>query len=212
MDTDKIFENNKDIQIFFELKLLEKNLIPFILSFLDSNLDKYIEWRKTRNENPNIYIKIFRYNRITLHAAKYNNKNITYQQIQLYKDFYFFKHKMKLRYNLNRITVDRPGDILSGISFHRYKIGSIFQICIERQNIFNITITKENRFNIFQPLNNELPIFMVCLAYHQLKISSPNVILNRPITFYYTSLNSKLRRDLATSTTPGFYIKFNNKH
>jgi len=209
MNIRKIFQKNKDIREFFENKIGEKYVLQEILNLADGYTEQYIEWKKTLPTNENIFEKYVRLNKIAVHAAKYNKKNlrghvalrVLLRNIELADDIHkddicsFTEVKEQPDFT-NQITVSRRYDILNCISFRKYKPGAIFNIIMGGQVISSFTLTKENRYDMFIPINNRFPLFLVSLNYMEVYISSPNTILNKPIFLYGTVMDGRDRNEL----------------
>jgi hypothetical protein len=222
-----LFQNNHDLTDFFIKNLKEKYLLDIILDYATTDYtQEYIEWRKNLPENKNICEKFVREHKLAIHAAKYNKKVmrsmeplrrlVEQSNVNLLNglDDTNLRTYMEYTYISNNHTIicDKQTDILNCISFRKYKPGSIFHFKIGGQWTGTVTLTKENRYDLFSPILNKLPVYMICCSYHDIQIQSPNTLLNKPVYFYGTFLNSSHRRELcqSTCTNTNIYLPIND--
>lgn len=201
MDIHYILKNYKDVQEQLENKLYEKHLVNIVTEYLPNYNKEYKQWRK-EIKNESISDHILRINNIALHAIKYHRKSIVgclykfLDRESKYNDELMYYDKQELRSDSNEIIIPHNCDIMSCISFHRYPLGSIFEVYICHRLVSTFHITKENRYTLFKPINNISPLCILNIQYNQCKIRGVNVNLNRPIFVYGIFLSNTKRRKM----------------
>lgn len=197
-----LFAENTDIRLFFEEALKEKYILPHILSYVTNYTHEYREWRENLPKETFAEMLV-RQNKIGVHAAKYNKKNIQNRIGKYYEYSYSDYFKFNCRF------IPNFTDILHCISFRKYKPGAIFNIEINGQNVTTIRLTKENRYNMFIPINHRLPIFQCCI-HSNIVIRSDNVTLNKPIYFYGSQLSTEDKNKLLNESNDGIILPYDN--
>jgi predicted nuclease of predicted toxin-antitoxin system len=161
--------------------------------------------------NQELVETLLRQNKLAVHSAKYNKKNMRYgsgnnvlkvllrnmeeAEEQHKDDMCAYKENSQIAENNNVIFVTRDCDILNCISLRKYKPGTIIEVRIGNI-VSRFTLTTENRYEMFLPIMNKLPVFLASLDYQEVIITSPNTQLDKPVYFYGTCISSNRRNQM----------------
>jgi hypothetical protein len=122
-----------------------------------------------------------------------------------FTDFYFFyiqnfntiKKRSNFTFYNNNVTLPRNLDLLTGLNFSNYDIGTEFKIFLEISNtkkkISRIILTKENKNDTFLPVNN-LDLFPYFLVNENVKLS---IISNKRLDKFINLIYLKIHRDIS---------------
>lgn len=179
----------------------------YIYIFMNLNLIRYYSdfhsyYYSNRNRIYKILSKLKRETgEIFLDTPK-SNSNI--DSNNNYTDFYFFyiqnfntiKKRSNFTFYNNTITLPRNLDLLTGLNFSNYDIGTEFKIFLEigntKKKISRVILTKENKNNTFLPVNN-LDFFPYFLVNENIKLSIiSNKKLNKNINLIYLKIHSDI--------------------
>ena len=133
-----------------------------------------------------------------------NNGNFNIDHNNNFTDFYFFYiqkfHTIKRRSNFtfynDNIIIPRNLDLLTGLNFSNYDIGTEFKVFIEygntKKKINFIILNEKNKNDIFLPINN-IDFFPYFLVDENIKLSIySNKTLDKKINLVYL----KIHRDI----------------
>lgn len=198
---------SNDVFVFFEKKVKERGILKMIFSHFSSHYNQYIKYIKQLKREDNFVNSVMSMHKILLHQIKYHKNNIPdsernglqklLEELDRYQgrtsDNIFSTTKISEQSNSDCLVFTRFTDILSYFSLKNYNIGDHFVIEYAGNRIKEIIITKENKNNLWTPFKYNLPVFMICGLYYEIRIRSLNRHLNQDIDCYCIYLDTNLR-------------------